>query len=111
MTNATMHPTYEWILQQLRNAFPGECRYKYLICDNDKKFSNRFKEDLSDLFGLKLMKTSFRSPWMNGICERLIGTIRRDCLDHVIVINEEHLRTILVEYSDYYNRERKSESR
>ena len=105
-TNATFNPSYDWIILQLTQAFPGECPYKYLICDNDKKFAKSMQSDLRSLFQVELKSTSFRSPWQNGICERVIGTIRRECLDHVVIINEGHLRSVLTEYTKYYNENR-----
>ena len=106
LTNTTYFPNQYWITQQLLNAFPGECHHKYLITDNDPSFSEHFGREIHNLLGLKNVKTSIASPWQNGICERAIGTIRRECLDHVIISGPNHLRTILSKFEDYYNEDR-----
>ncbi len=103
--NVTMHPTTDWILQQLRNVFSEHTVPKYLIRDRDSKygsvFSNRIKQ-----FGIKEYVTSYRSPWQNGYVERVIGSIKRECLDHIVIINENHLRKVLKDYISYYNKYR-----
>lgn len=85
------------------NAFPGECNYKYLICDNNRLFQTAFENDVKDLLGLKVRKIARFSPWMNGVTERTVGSIRRELLDHVMVLNEHHLNALLKKYKDYYN--------
>jgi hypothetical protein len=80
---ATRHPTGLWITQQLREAFPYDSQHKYLILDRDAKFGTAVSEGVEAL-GLKTVRTSFRSPWQNGVAERWVGTCRRDLLDHVI---------------------------
>ena len=102
--NVTAHPTSEWIVQQLRAAFPDSTPYGYLILDRDSKFNN----DVTDFLkatGLKPVRTSIRSPWQNGVAERWVGSCRRELLDHVIVFNEKHLRR-LINYLDYYHEDR-----
>jgi transposase InsO family protein len=103
--NVTAHPDASWTLQQLREAFPDEHALRYLIHDNDAIFSERVIGAIGHL-GSESKRTAYRSPWQNGIAERWVGTVRRELLDHVVVIDENHLRRILREYVDYYNRER-----
>jgi transposase InsO family protein len=101
----TRHPNSFWIAQQLREAFPYEHPFKYLIFDRDGKFGN---EVLSAVRSVELtsIRTSFRSPWQNGVAERWIGSCRRDLLDHIIAFNERHLRRLLFEYVRYYHDDR-----
>jgi len=103
--NVTAHPTAAWVIQQLREAFPNEASIRFMTHDNDSIFSDRVEEWISSL-GIEPKRTALRSPWQNGIAERWVGTVKRDLLDHVIVIDEEHLRRPLLEYVEYYNRER-----
>jgi len=78
---------------------------KYLIRDRDTKYGKVFSDGIKQ-FGIKQIMTSYRSPWQNGYVERVIGSIKRECLDHVIVLDENHLRIILAEYFSYYNKYR-----
>jgi hypothetical protein len=103
--NVTSNPTSEWAVQQLKNAFYEDEIPKYLIRDRDSKFGNLFKQSVSD-FGINEIVTAYRSPWQNGYVENVIGSIRREFLDHVIVMNENHLRRLLKEYFHYYNYQR-----
>jgi hypothetical protein len=103
--NVTANPNSEWASQQLRNAFHDSDIPKYLIRDRDCRFGNLFKNSVSS-FGIREIVTAYRSPWQNGYVERVIGSIRREFLDHVIVINENHLRKLLKEYFHYYNYQR-----
>jgi transposase InsO family protein len=103
--NVTPHPAASWTLQQLREAFPNEHSLHYLIHDNDAIFSERLIEAIGHL-GIESKRTAYQSPWQNGIAERWVGTVRRELLDHVVVIDENHVRRLLREYVDYYNRER-----
>jgi transposase InsO family protein len=103
--NVTAHPTSAWVIQQLREAFPEETSIRFLIHDNDTIFSDRVADWIEQL-GLEPKATALRSPWQNGLAERWIGTVRRELLDHVVPINEPHLRRILLEYVEYYNTER-----
>ena len=103
--NVTTNPNSEWAVQQLRNALHDSDMPKYLIRDRDSKFGNLFKNSVSN-FGIHEIVTAYRSPWQNGYCERVIGSIRREFLDHVIVLNENHLRKLLKEYFHYYNYQR-----
>jgi len=96
-------PHSQWAIQQLRETFAFDEAIKYVIRDNDKIFSEDFKLHIKR-FGLKDKPTTFRSPWQNGLCERVIGTLRRECLDHMIILNERHLYEVLDEYiNNYYN--------
>jgi putative transposase len=92
-------------VQQLREAFPDETGPRFLIYDNDSIFSDRVTEMIVQI-GIEPRRTAFRSPWQNGIAERWVGTVRRELLDHVIVLNENHLRRLLREYVDHYNNDR-----
>ena len=96
-------PHAQWAIQQLRETFAFDETTKYVIRDNDKIFSGDFKQQIRN-FGLKDTPTAPRSPWQNPICERVIGTLRRECLDHMIILSEKHLHDILHEYIfEYYN--------
>ena len=103
--NVTEHPTGPWIVQQLREAFPESCSYRYLILDRDAKFGTEVI-DLLAAGGIKPTRTSPASPWQNGIAERWIGSCRRELLDHVIVLNDIHLRRLIREYISYYHFDR-----
>jgi putative transposase len=103
--NATQHPTAEWTIQQFREflAFDHPCRF--VIHDRDKIFSRQLDQELKD-FGIRVLKTPLRAPKANAYCERLVGTIRRECLDFLIPLNESHLKRILCEFIRHYNRGR-----
>ena len=98
----TAHPTAEWIARQLNEACSWKQPPTYLIRDRDGVYGDIFKRRLRAM-GIRDKPTAPRSPWQNGYCERLIGSIRRECLDHVVIIGERHLRQILLSYMDYYN--------
>jgi putative transposase len=89
----------------LVQAFPFDNAPRYLIRDRDGVYG-QMVSDTIDVLGIEQIVTAPRSPWQNGYCERVIGTIRRECLDHVIVRNEKHLRRVLKEYLVYYHRSR-----
>jgi len=96
-------PHSQWAIQQLRETFAFDETTKYVIRDNDKIFNEDFKTYI-DNFGLIDTPTAPRSPWQNPFAERVIGTLRRECLDHMIILNEKHLYNVLHEYIfDYYN--------
>jgi putative transposase len=103
--HVTRHPNSLWIAQQLREAFAYAHCFKYLIFDRDAKFGN---EVLSAMQSMELasVRTSFKSPWQNGVAERWVGSCRRDLLDHVIALNERHLHRLLSEYVRYYHDDR-----
>jgi putative transposase len=98
----TAHPTAAWTAQQLREAFPCDASPRYLIHDRDTAF--HAWRTTADAMGIEAVLTAPRSPWQNGDAERLIGSIRRECLDHVIISNERGLRRVLQAYGDYYLR-------
>jgi putative transposase len=101
----TAHPTAEWTAQQLVSAFPWSTDTRYLLRDRDGSYGGAFSQS-AEVIGIKEILTAPRSPWQNAYVERLIGSIHRDCLDHVLVFNERGLRRILKAYFDYYERSR-----
>jgi putative transposase len=103
--NVTAHPTSEWVVQQLRETFPEADPYRYIIFDHDSKF-NVDVIQLLTATGLQPKRTSIQAPWQNGIAERWIGSCRREMLDHVIPLNDRHLRQLLREYVSYHNEDR-----
>jgi transposase InsO family protein len=103
--NVTKHPTSAWVIQQLRDAFPYDTAPNYLIFDRGAQF-NEEVIDTVKIFGIEPKRTSFRSPWQNGVAERWVGNCRRDLLDHVIVVNERHLKRLMNEYVRYYHEDR-----
>jgi transposase InsO family protein len=102
-TNVTQYPSAEWIARQLTEAFPWDRAPVYLIRDNDRIYGGVARRRLRAM-GIRDKPTAPGSPWQNGYAERLIGTIRRECLDHLVVLGEAHLRRILQSYADYYNK-------
>src|SRR5260370_16373205 len=98
----TRNPTAEWLARQITEAFPWDSAPKYLVRDNDRGFGAAFKARVRAM-GIRDRPTSFRSRWENGYVEGLIGSIRNECLDHLMVFNAEHLRRILAKYATYYN--------
>ena len=103
--NVTHHPTSAWTRQQLREAFPDDANARFLLHDRDTTFDAAFGRAVEAL-GLTAVRTAPRSPWQNPYVERVIGSIRRECLDHVIVFNERHLRRVLRTYVAYYQQSR-----
>jgi transposase InsO family protein len=102
--NLTEHPTAEWT-QQFRMVMSGEEAHRFVIHDRDSIYSDRVDQAIRAI-GLTILKTPVRSPQANAYCERLIGTIRRECLDWMIPFNEDHLRRALREWVAHYNRGR-----
>ena len=100
--NVTRHPTSAWTRQQLREAFADHATARYLLHDGNATFDAAFDRAV-DAFGLTSLRTAPRSPWQNPYVERVIGSIRRECLDHVVVLNERHLRRLLRSYLAYYH--------
>ena len=100
--NVTTHPTAQWTLQQLREAIPSDHAYRFLIHDRDAIFSQELDQRIRHL-GLRILKTPVRSPQANALCERLLGTLRRECLDFLIPPTEHHLRHLLHAWVRYYN--------
>ena len=98
----TAHPTAEWIARQVTEAFPWDEAPDYLIRDRDASYGQVVAKRLAAM-GIRDHPTAPRSPWQNGHAERLIGSIRRECLDHIVIFGEAHLRRILAAYTGYYN--------
>lgn len=101
--NVTAHPTADWTLHQFREGIMGEKPYQFLIHERDSLFTAELDSTLRSM-GLSILKTPFRAPQANVFCERLIGSIRRECLGFLIPLNESHLRRILKEWVVHYNR-------
>jgi putative transposase len=100
--NVTAHPSAPWTLQQLRAAIPSDHGYRFLLHDRDSIFSQHLDQNVCHL-GLRVLKAPVRSPQANALCERLLGTLRRECLDFVIPLSEHHLWYILKEWVPHYN--------
>ena len=103
--NVTYHPTRQWVIQQLREAFPSDSAPKYLIYDNDTIFGGEVTTAIKNM-GIKPTKTAYRCPWQNGVAERVIGTLRRELLNHIVVFNDVQLNRLLRQYVDYYHEDR-----
>ena len=101
----TEHPTAAWTVQQIREAFPEDRAPRYLIRDRDRVYGEQFPDRVREM-GMTEVLTAPQSPWQNAFAERLIGSIRRECLDHVIVLGVKHLGKILRSYFDYYQKSR-----
>jgi transposase InsO family protein len=101
----TAHPSAEWLAQQLTEAYGWQQAPRYIVGDRDCIYCGAFLRRLRAM-GIRDRPTAPRSPWQNGYTERLIGSIRRDCLDHVVVFGERHLRHLLKSYQKYYNEAR-----
>lgn len=103
--NVTRHPTAAWVSQQLREAFPYDTAPKYLIFDREHTFQGEVLETAESL-GINPIRIAIRSPWQNGVAERFVGSCRRDLLNHVIVLNERHIKRLMTEYIRYYHDDR-----
>jgi putative transposase len=103
--NVTSHPTADWVARQIKEAFPFDEAPRYLIRDRDAAYGECFRECMESM-GIEEVLIAPRSPWQSPYVERLIGSIRRECLDHVIVFGEAHLRRVLARYFDYYHHAR-----
>jgi transposase InsO family protein len=103
--NATRYPTSAWVVQQLREAFPFDSAPGYLIFDRAANFDQEVIEAIKS-FGIQPKRTSFQSPWQNGVAERFVGSYRRDLYDQVVVLNERHLKRLMNEYIRYYHEDR-----
>jgi transposase InsO family protein len=101
----TAHPTAEWIAQQLRDAFPWDTAPRYLLRDRDRIFGDDFTKQVRDL-GIQQVLSAPRSPWQRAYVERVIGTLRRECLDHVIVLNQAALYRHVKSFVAYYHNSR-----
>jgi transposase InsO family protein len=103
--NVTKHPTSPWVVQQLREAFPFDLAPQFLIFDRDAKYGLEVPVAVRSM-KMSPVQTSFASPWQNGVAERWVESCRRDLLDHVIALNEHHLKRLLSEYVRYYHEDR-----
>jgi len=103
--NVTAHPTARWPAPQIAEAFPDDSAPLYLLRDRDQVYGQQFRHRVKGM-GIEEVLTAPYSPWQNPFAERLIGSIRRECLSHVLVLGERHLRHILARYFDYYHRAR-----
>jgi len=103
--NVTRSPTDPWVAQQLREATPYGQTPKYLIRDNDRKFGQHFAR-VAATSGIKVLRTPYRTPRANAVCERFLGSVRRECLDHFLVLHEKQLHRLLKTYVRYYNQAR-----
>jgi hypothetical protein len=103
--NVTRNPSAVWIVQQLREAWPYAPAHRFLLFDHDSKFGKEVVSSAKAM-GSEPVRTAFRSPWQNGVAERWVGSCRRDMLDHVIVLNERHLKRLMTEYVRYYHQDR-----
>jgi putative transposase len=103
--NVTRHPTAEWTVQQFRECVIGDEGYKFIIHDRDSIYSDEVDSSLR-ASGLRVLKTPYRAPQANAFCERLIGSARRECLDFMIPINEDHVRWIMKQWVVHYNTSR-----
>jgi putative transposase len=100
--NVTEHPTAHWTTQQIVDAFPNDSAASYLLRDRDHAYGPAFRQRVKGM-GIAEILTAPSSPWQNPFAERLIGSIRRECLDHVLVLSKRHLRRILARYFSYYH--------
>jgi len=107
--NVTRHPSADWVLQQLRETFAEAAPYRYAILDHDSIFNSDVIGFLAPT-GLKAKRTSIHAPWQNGTAERWIGSCRREILDHIIPLNEAHLRRIIRDYASYHQEDRVHDS-
>jgi transposase InsO family protein len=103
--NVTSNPTAEWTARRLLQAFPDETAPRFLVRDRDQIYGERFRRTM-EILGVEDVVSAARSPWQNAFVERLIGSLRRECLDHVVILGEFHLLRILAGYFEYYNRAR-----
>lgn len=103
--NVTAHPSEQWTAQQITEAFPFDTAPRYLLRDNDGIYGAEFQRRIASM-GIKDLPTAPGSPWQNPIAERVIGTLRRECLDRVIALSEGHLRRLIKEYLGYYHQSR-----
>ena len=100
-TAVTEHPTAAWLSRQVTEAFPWDTAPRYLLRDRDASYGSEFCNRI-EAMGIREVITAPRSPWQNAYVERVIGSIRRECLDHILIFNERHLRRVLSSYVDYY---------
>ncbi len=103
--DVTQYPRQDWLARQMTEAFPWDTAPSYLLRDRDASYGMGFRDRVR-MMSIKEVVTAPRSPWQNPYVERLIGSIRRECLDHIIIFNEHHLRGVLSSYFQYYHKSR-----
>ncbi len=103
--NVTAHPTDAWVAQQLREATPFGQTPRFLIRDRDSKYGDAFAR-VAKGSSIEILKTPYRAPKANAICERFLGSVRRECLDHILVLGESHLYWVIKEYVAFFNQAR-----
>jgi putative transposase len=101
----TRNPTAGWLARQVTEAFPWDTAPRYLLRDRDASYGAEFRRQV-DAMGITQVVSATRSPWQNAYVERGIGSLRRECLDYIVICNERHLRRVLSSYTDYYDRSR-----
>jgi len=99
----TRHPTDMWVAQQLREATPFGAKPRYLIRDNDRKYGASFDRAAA---GIEVLRTPYKAPRANAVCERFLGSLRRECLDYFLILGEKHLYRVVKEYKQYFNHAR-----
>jgi transposase InsO family protein len=104
-TAVTEHPTAAWLSRQAIEAFPYDTAPRYLLRDRDASYGLGFRSRV-EAMNIRQVITAPRSPWQNAYVERVIGSIRRECLDHLVIFNERHLRRVMSSYVDHYQRTR-----
>ena len=102
-TGVTKYPTDKWTAQELREATPWGQGPKYLIRDHDKKYAKHFSAAAGSI---KEVETPYQTPQANGVCERFMGSLRRECMDHILIHDDKHLRQVVTDYAAYFNQER-----
>jgi hypothetical protein len=102
-TGVTKYPTDKWTAQQLREATPWGKGSKYLIRDRDSKYATHFSAVAGSI---KEVKTPYRTPEANGVCERFMGSLRRECMDYILIHDDKHLERVVTEYTAYFNQDR-----
>lgn len=105
LCNVTRHPTSSWIVQQIREAFPYESAARYLLFDHDQKYGLEVPTAIRSM-RMTCLQTSIHSPWQNGVAERWVASCRRDLFDHVIPLDERHVKRLLSDYVRYYHDDR-----
>jgi putative transposase len=103
--DVTAHPTAGWLSRQVTEAFPWDTAPRYLLRDRDASYGSEFCKRV-DAMGITEIVTASRSPWQNAFVERVIGSIRRECLDYIVIFNERHLCRVLSTYIDFYHQTR-----
>jgi len=98
----TRHPTQHWVAQQLREATPNGVHPKFIVRDNDSKFGTAF-DHVANSSGIEVLKTPYRAPRANAVCERFLGSVRRECLDHLLIFSARQLHHVVREYVVYFN--------